>query len=191
MALTKEQWFQKLKGWVPTWFFSSAEYQEAHFYALAELLRLLQVEMEAHRDQTFILQSTAPTLDLHGAERSTTRFAAEPDAHYADRIRLISNTVTVDVLDPAINATLNNGVCIFIENWAYGWFDEDAASAEEYFFDTEDTIWLDKTKTWNWFTVVIPIQTGGTPSVIQSDIISAIEANKALGVAYDVMYRTV
>ena len=85
-ALTQSEWFEKLSGWVPKWYFESEEYQVAVFQALAKLLASADAEMRAQFDETFITRAVSFMVDQHGYERSITRYTGESDANYSGRI---------------------------------------------------------------------------------------------------------
>lgn len=202
MALSKEQWFQKLKGWVPTWFFESSSIQQGHFYALAQLLSTLQAEMETHKTETFIAQAAAPQLDLHGAERSTPRITAESNGSYQVRIRSLANKVNKVDLKALVDQLLLVGECEIIEDWAGASFFN-----REYFFDRGALI---ISLIHNAFTVVFENQRPEafayfdreyffdrddymtsltTPTAFFDAIVQAIGDNKALGTLYRVVER--
>jgi hypothetical protein len=202
MALSKEQWFQKLKGWVPTWFFESPVNQQAKFYAIAQLLATLQEEMETHKTETFIAQASAPQLDLHGAERTTTRITAESNGSYQIRIRSLANKVNKVALKEIVDSLLLVGECTILEDWeGTAFFDREdffnrgalvldvihntftvlfdnqrpqpfAYFDREYFFDRDD-----------YMTSLT------TPTAFFDAIVQAIGDNKALGTLYRVVER--
>lgn len=185
MALSQSEWYEKLKSFVPTWFFAEEQVNVALFQAIAKVLHDKQEEVEAAIVDSYIQQTSGSYLDLHGSERSVHRSTGETDGDYADRIVNIRNSTSLPTLYQAVTDVLNNGLPTFIENWSYGFFDD------ELFFDVDDCIILSKTKLYNRFTVIIPIQTGGDESEIKELIVSVLDYNKALGVFYDVIYRTV
>ena len=57
------------------------------------------------------------------------------------------------------------------------------------YFDDSYSIWLDGGKWYNWWTVLVPIQTAGVPATIAGNMVSAIESNKALGTTYDIVFE--
>jgi hypothetical protein len=202
MALSKEQWFQKLKGWVPTWFFEAASYQEAHFYALADLLSKLQTEMETHKSETFISTASAPQLDLHGAERTTPRLTAELNGSYQVRIRSLANKVNKPALKAIVDELLLVGECTIVEDW------EGASFFSREAFFNRGALVIDLIH--NTFTVLFDNQRPQpfaynnreyfanrddymtsltTPTAFFDAIVQAIEDNKALGTLYRVVER--
>lgn len=103
MALTKQQWYDKLKTFIPSWFFEYEEYQKAHLMGLAAVLEKLQQEVDFHVEQTFIETSDGEYLDAHGDERNTPRITDELDAQYQVRVRSLNNTSNI----PAIKALVD------------------------------------------------------------------------------------
>jgi hypothetical protein len=202
MALSKEQWYQKLKGWVPRWFFESSQYQSAHWYALAELLSTLQEEMEDHKKETYIAEASAPQLDLHGAERTTPRITAETNGSYQARIRALANKVNKPALKALVDELLLVGECTIVEDWQGSVFLD-----REYFYNRGALI-LDLIH--NTFTVLFDNQRPQpfayfdreyfasredfmtsltTPTAFFDAIVQVIEDNKALGTLYRVVER--
>lgn len=202
MALSKEQWFKKLKGWVPAWFFESSAYQSAHFYALADLLSKLQTEMEEHKAETYILTSSAPQLDLHGAERTTARITSELDGSYKVRIQSLANKVSKPALKQIVDQLLLVGECTIIEDWEGSTYFN-----RENFFNRGSLI-LDLLH--NTFTVLFDNQRPQpfayfdredffnretymtsltTPTAFFDAIVQSIADNKALGTLYRVVER--
>ena len=86
VVLTKEQWYQKLRGWLPAWWFEQERYNVAVLKAMARVFAEAQSIADAHVRETFIQQSTGEITDLHGDERSVERGTDEPDRLYDDRI---------------------------------------------------------------------------------------------------------
>lgn len=184
MALSQAQWFAKLKSWVPTWFVQeSSGYAVAHMKALAKVLSQMQTDSEDETSQTFLLEATGSYLDLHGSERGVIRYSGETDDAYRERIRYLLNTTSYSSLLAVLTAALNNGTPRIIENRNYGFFDD------ALFFDSGE-IWLDKTKWWNWLTVLIPAQNVNDHATIRAAIVQLMNRNKALGVTYDVAFDT-
>ena len=186
MSLTQAQWYSKLSKFVPGWLFedrAAAEcYTVALFNAIAAVLSQIQSDSDSCFNSTFLTSSTTPVLDLMGAERSVLRNPGESDASYAARIQQIFNSSELSNLQALVNGVLNNGSAQFILNGQYGFHDD------AMFCDDTTSRLMDGTKNYNYFTIIVPIQTGGTQAVIQAAIITSIEQNKALGVAYDVLY---
>ena len=181
MALSKEQWLTRLKGWVQSWRFEDPNYQEAIFSAISKLLSEAELNVEDTVAQTFITEASAGYLDLHGSERSIDRFTSENDLNYSVRIRYIKSTYVYSILFELIKSALNNGEPILIENFKYGYCDD------EFFLDQTDSVGLSIMNE-NMITILIPIQTGGDESTIKQAIVDVINKNKAAGVMYEVLY---
>lgn len=185
MAHTQQEWFEKLKGWVPSWVFEKEDVNVATFQAIAKVLAEAQASAAAQAAQTFLDNATGSLLDLHGSERDVTRVPGESDNSYRERIRLIENTTSEDTLLALIRAVINNGEPLAIENWSYGFFDD------EIFCDCDDSIYLSKTKNYNRFTIVVPPQDLPDDSFFKSIVTKTIDDNKALGTFGDIVYRVV
>ena len=197
-AQTVDQWYAKLKKWVPSWWFENKYNKnipvtEAIFYAAAAVYQRAEQDMIDQQSATFILDSPSPIIDLLGDERSLPRIVGESDGAYEIRVQnsLFRNVGEV-ILQSLIDSQLNNGNSFLIENEQYEFFDDPDLTTTNGipYFDDYWTRWLDFTKTYNWWTVIIPLQTGGTAATIMANIIAVIEANKALGTTYDVLYES-
>jgi hypothetical protein len=202
MALTKEQWFLKLKGWVPVWVLEDPQFQSAHFYALAKLLATLQAEMETQKALTYIGTASAPELDLHGSERSTPRISMELDGSYKVRIRSLANKVNKPALKQIVDDLLLVGECIIIEDYEGGSF-----YSREYFYNRgaltlefihnafsvvfdnqrpEPFIYFNREGFLNRDAYTVSLN---TPEAFFAAIVQAIGDNKALGTLYRVIER--
>ena len=197
-AQTVDQWYAKLKKWVPGWWFEnnnnlSVAVTSAIFYGAAAVYQQIEQDMLDQQAATFILNSPAPVLDLLGDERSVARTTGESDASFQPVVQncLFRNVGQVELL-ALINAQLTVTPAFLIENEQYGFYDDADVSTTNGipYFDDYWSRWLSTQKTYNWWTVIIPIQTGGTDATIMANLISIIEANKALGTTYDVLYRS-
>lgn len=191
MALTADQWYLKIKKFVPSWYFTNDEktvcYTRGSFKAIAAVFAQLQADTDSQQAATFIMQSSAPVLDLLGDERSLARRPGEIDATYAPEVRdVLFLPVGITQLQAVVNAALNNGVGFFRENAKYGFWDEDNGEDDTFFWDCGNW-WLEREKFYNWWILVIPYQTANAAQVL-IDVIAAIESNKALGTTYDVLY---
>lgn len=192
MAQTADQWYAKLKKFVPSWYFEGDEqavcYTRGVFKGLAAVMAAVQSDADDQQAVTFIMNAAdvAPYTDLHGSERSVIRQPGELDAAYKIRIRdgLFVQVGSIQLI-PAVNAALNNGAGEFVENYQYGFFDDAADSG--FFYDTTSR-YLESQKWYNWWTVFIPIQTGGVQADIMAAIVTAIELNRAMGTTYDILY---
>ena len=117
MALTQAQWFAKLKGWVPEWFFSTPKYSEAQFQALAAVFAAIEVVCDNHQIETFIAQAHGQFLDEHGLERNIFRLLNELDATLSPRIRNITNTVNGVSLKELVDQLLSVGEATLVEDY--------------------------------------------------------------------------
>lgn len=189
MALTRNQWYAKISKFVPSWWFEDAEadvcYAVALFQAIAAILEQVQKDADDQFDATFITRQTTPIEDLSGQERGIPRNPGESDVSYAARIQQLFGVSDEPNLQEVVDGVLNNGPAFLIENAVYGFYDD------EFFLDDTVSRLLDLTAFYNWFTIIIPIQTAGDQAVMQAAIITALEADKALGVTYDVLYGSV
>lgn len=115
MALTQEQWYKKLRSWVPAWVFQKEGRNVAVFQAMAKVLAQYQEDAEAHYEQTFIDQAEGEILDLHGSERSLERFPGENDSAFRPRIKIIKNSSNCPTLKELIDAQLINPEAEIVE----------------------------------------------------------------------------
>lgn len=176
-ALTKAQWYAKLKGWVPIWFQKDQTRATAILQAMAQILAARHTEMIEHLEQTFISIADAPTLDLHGDERSLTRLSGETDANYSIRIRNIINQSYCAAIKILVDQFLINGECIIIEDYNAQIF------CDREVFLSRDTILLTDTIL-NTFTILVPKQLHTPYSFLdreyfaeREDFIGAAESN--------------
>lgn len=204
MALTQAQWYEKIKKFVPLWYFESEYYQLAYFQALAKVLAQTQADMEEFAAATFIEQATTPYLELHGDERNVDRITDEEDSAYATRIRYIANSSYKAALKRIIDAILIVGECEIREGWdgtnpylSRGFY----FSRDEYFNDYH----------YNVFTVLIEAQlhdpfayfsrsaylsredylgSDESASAVYDSLEAAIDKAKALGVMYKIVETT-
>lgn len=118
----QEIWYQKLRGWVPQWWFEVEENQEAIFQSIALVMAKLECELENHITETFICQAEGGYLDEHGLERNLARFTAELDNTFAQRIKNIANTTNCPSLKQLVDALLEVGESTIVEDWDAGIF---------------------------------------------------------------------
>lgn len=196
-AQTVDQWFAKLKKWVPSWYFENkfnrnVAVTEAIFYGAAAVYQQIEQDMLDQQAATFLLSSPGPIIDLLGDERSLPRIAGESDASYEVRVQnsLFRNVGEVE-LQALIDSQLHVTPSFLIENEQDFFFDDADVSLTHGipYFDDYWSRFLMIEKTYNWWTVIIPLQTGGVDATIMTNVIAIIEANKALGTTYDVLYQ--
>jgi hypothetical protein len=207
-ALTQQQWYDKIKRFLPSWYFEDLNHQHGHLMGLSKLMETFQADVAAHIGETFIETAAGDFLDEHGDERTVLRLSGELDPSYRERIRILTNTVTYTNLKNLVDALLDSGNLLtedgdglltedgegldaagrsyLFENWNYGYFD-DGDDETALFIDAPNSVWLDGTKVYNWLTFIIPTQPS-PDTVIKQTITDAIEYNKAAGITYDIIY---
>lgn len=197
MAQTQSQWLAKISKFVPGWYFEDKEqdvcFTVGVFNGVAAVFAQIAADADDQQASTFILDSAAPVTDLHGDERTLPRLTSEADGSYAARIQnCLFQPVGDQKLLAVINASLNNGVGVMIENEVYGFYDDPDTTENPGFlyFDDYWSRWLSTTKWYNWWTLITPEQTAGDQTVIKTNLVAAIETNKALGTTYDIKYET-
>ena len=114
---TQEQWYNRLKSWLPSWWHEEEVTQTAVLQGFAKVLEAIDVSIEQHQAQTFIDQAESSYLDEHGFERTVIRESGELDSAYAPRIKELLNTVTCPQLKALVDALLEVGECTIIEDW--------------------------------------------------------------------------
>jgi hypothetical protein len=183
MAISKAQFYEKLKNWVPDWVFESENYQKAVFNSIAKILSSSFDEVLDFVDQTFIEDATQYTLDLHGSERSVTRIVGESDANYSLRIRNRAKALDRTTIEATVNSFLPSGACTVEEHDYDGTFcDRDYLVADnnprKVFSDID----------YDTFSIIVPQQTAGAPGqTVLDGIADAINASKALGTLYRIV----
>lgn len=180
MALTQEQWFRRLKSWVPGWFFESEKSNTALFYGIAKLLRMAEEDRDELFNQTMIDSSEAPYLDLHGSERSVARESGESNASYRPRIKAKStkSQISKPSLESITSSIVTSGKSKLVEDWNGGIY-----CGREYFINRGDCV-IDPVE--DAFTIVVDQQADST---ILDRVVSAIARAKAFGVVFRVVER--
>ncbi len=117
MSLTQQQWYEKLKSFLPSWYFEDEDNQVAHFQGIAALLAEIQSMSDEHFISTFLAQATGDVLLAHGDERSLPKLPGETDPQYSARIRNIRNRSNRPALKALIDALLIVGECIILEDY--------------------------------------------------------------------------
>lgn len=206
MASTKEQWFARLKSFVPSWFFESEKFQVAELWALARLLSESEEEVDRVVSQTFIGQASGSYLDLLGFERNVARLPGELDPQYRFRItsKSLVNNSNKPSLREIVNALLIKGKASMKEDW------EGSVYCDRLnFFDRAEVV---VEPIHNAFTIVVDKQLADPFSFLDSEyfadsedfvgttdssdyvfqlIIAAVNQNKAFGTRYRIIERTV
>lgn len=201
MALTKAQWLEKIRTFIPSWWFEQPGYQEAVWTGVAAVFEQIQLDAEEHFRETFVLQATDPFLDSQGDERGVDRITDEPDSVYARRVqRLIAQADYVSI-KAIVDSLLVNGECRIVEGYDAVWCDRECfADRDDYLTDYR----------YNAFTIITPPQTDqhepysfadreyapdredfvGTTTVtddIYASIVAAVDQAKALGTLYRIV----
>lgn len=194
MALSQAQWYAKLRKFVPSWWFEEDDqavcYAVALFEAMAAFWHQLQLDGDDAFNASFLIGNDpingnqTPYLDLRGQEVGKSRLGTDTNLTYAARIQEIFGTSFYANLQAQVNACLNNGTAYFILNEQYGFFDD------AMFCDDTVSRLLDGMKNYNWFTIIVPIQTAGVQADIMAEIVTVLEENIALGTTYDILYRS-
>lgn len=149
--LSQDQWYQKLRSWVPRWFFETEYYNVAVFNAIAKILSTTQDKADQHFVETFILQSHGEFLDAHGDERNIPRITGEPDPLYARRVQQIVNNSNKPDIKALVDALLITGESKIIEHQMDGIY----CNRGSYLNRRE--VFTDR-RLYNYFTVLIPPQ---------------------------------
>lgn len=204
MAKTQAEWYSTLRSWVPEWFFEQENSNVAVFQSLAKILEASQLDVEDQKMQTFILEATAPYLDLHGYERNVSRSLGEFDPQYALRIRLKSlvSQLSKPSILALVNSLLIRGVASIREDFQGSVF----CDREE--FVNRGSIIIEPID--NTFTILVDKQIRGPHSFVDREhfvdrqdfvgnsesseyifdlILNAVNENKALGVVYRIIER--
>lgn len=134
MALTQEQWYQKLRSWVPTWWFETEKYNVAFFRAMAAVFAQVETDAEAHSTETYLTESAAPFLDAHGNERRITRLPNETNAAFLVRVRNISNSSNRIAIKLMVDSLLASGTCEIREAWNELWYCDSGAYCDDNVF---------------------------------------------------------
>lgn len=160
--LSKEQWYLKLRSWVPRWFFESEYYNVSIFNAIAKLLSTTQDSAEAHFVETFIIGSSGEFLDAHGFERNIERIPGEPDVLYAKRVQQIVNNSNKPDIKALVDSLLIAGECKIIEHQIDGIYCNRGS------FLNRDEVFTDR-RLYNYFTVLIEPQIPQSNSFLNRD----------------------
>lgn len=116
MALSQDQWFEKLKRLIPTWVFERNLENVAVFRSIAKILEQSQIDADTHINETFIDLATEEYVELQGDERSVDRFDGEVLSSYRERVKRIISNSNVPALKSLVDALLIRGESTFIEH---------------------------------------------------------------------------
>lgn len=200
---SQEDWYKKLKSFVPGWFFEEEEQiNEAVFQGLAALFSELELRADEHQAETFILQADSGYLDEHGFERNLTRGDGELDPPFAERIRNIINTSNRPAIKALVDALLEVGESTVVED-----FDHNLYFNRESFFNRGE-IFIDAI--YNVFSIIVDRQVHAPYSFYDREyfytredfigtnesslklfelIVDAVNRAKALGTLYRLVER--
>jgi len=175
MALTQAQWYEKLKSFLPPWFWATENLQVGHAQALAEILKTLQDDGDDHLAETFLTTATGKFLLQHGAERGIDKLSGESDDTYRERIRSISNRGNIVAITALVESLVTSGVITIKEHWRDAdFFDRDVyCNRRGTFMKTRVLM----------FSVIIETQTQD----IYDALVAALDEARVLGVLYQVI----
>ena len=160
--LTQDQWYEKLKSWVPGWFFESEYYNVSIFRAIAKLLSQAQDVSDQNFAQTFILQAVDEFLDAHGDERNIIRIPGEPNSLYAKRVQQIVNNSDRPDIQALVDSFLITGTAKIIEHQIEGPYLNRQTFCNRKFIFTNR-------RHYNYFTVLIDKQIPISNSFLNRD----------------------
>lgn len=203
-AKSQEVWFNQLKSWVPSWWFSEIGIQEAHFQALAKVLSTIEQSMLDTVNDTFIDRASEEYLDLHGHERLVYREQGEPNSLFSIRVKTksLKSQVAKQDLVRIINQFLIRGQASIKEDFEGSVFYDRGSyfnRAEILLEPAENTftIVVDKQihEPWSFFSREFFFNREGFIGSSESAedifqlIIRAVDDNKAAGVFYRIIER--
>lgn len=201
--LTQQQWYEKLRSFVPLWYFETEENQVAHMQAVAAVLEASDDDIIDHCDQTFITKATGEFLDEHGFERSLSRIGLELDPQFRNRIRNLGNKSNCPDLQALIDLFLMVGTATITEDY------NSAIFANRESFVNRGTVVIDPIE--QAFSVLVDKQIHAPYSFVDREyfsdredyvgtnessqyvfdlIVQVVNQNKACGVLYRVIERT-
>jgi len=146
---TKAQWYGKLQGWLPQWWFSQNP-DEAVLWGMAAVLEKLEGSLTEHQLETFILEAATGYLDEHGLERNLARFRGELNPPFAERIRNITNTTNVPAIKAIVDALLEIGEATIVEDYEASVF-----YGREHFFNRGEILIV---AIYNVFSIIVDNQ---------------------------------
>ena len=117
MALTEDQWNEKLKRLVQTWV-TQNQGAQASVRAIAKVLAAQQQVVDNHISETYIDTGTDEYVALHGDERSVERLPDENLSSYRERVKLIVNQSNLPAIRAIVQALLLRGQPTIIEHYS-------------------------------------------------------------------------
>ena len=199
---TQEQWYQKIRSFIPEWYFEEEDNQEAHIQGLAKMFSVMEQDIIDHVMATYIEYAEASTLEEHGDERSVVRSQGELDAQYRERIRNIKNESNCPDIQALVDKFLIIGTSTIIEDFNNSLFASRGAYANRGYIVLEPVI--------NVFSILVDKQlhepysfasreyfasrgdfagTSESSEYVFGRIQEAINTNKALGTLYRVIEK--
>jgi len=204
---TQAQWLEHLKRFVPRWQFEDgskdSKFNLGVFNAVAAIFSELESEADEHITETFIMQSSAPIIDLHGDERGKTRASGELTPPFAMRVQRITNTSDKVDIKAAVDALLVRGECTIFEAPA------DSPYLSRGVYLNRNAVLMDMKR--NYFLISVPSQAHAPWSSLGRDayasrgaylgsevqlsqayinIIAAVNDMKAFGVMYGIVEKS-
>lgn len=204
MALTQQQWYEKLRKFVPSWTFEGEVTSVAVFQGLAAMFAELQRDADAAFNASFILLAVGDQLDILGDERGVARLTDEEDASYALRVQRITSKTDRADIKALIDSLLLVGECTILEAPL-----DSPYCSREYFCSRSAYI---VRAARNYFLVLIPQQvhspysfcsrayftsrytwqtnfvgTLDASNTIFASVIAAVDQAKAFGVMYSIL----
>jgi len=114
--LTQEQWYKKVRSFLPDHYFDEVPELEDYLQAMAAAFYALQTDECSIYFDTFIEYAVGDLLDQYGKDRSVFRLPGEFDAQFRDRVRNIGNQSSCPALKRLIDLVLINGEATIIED---------------------------------------------------------------------------
>lgn len=201
MALTQDQWYEKLKSLVQTWAVKNPG-SIANFKAIAKTLSEQQLVAENHVKETFIDTGSDDYVALHGDERSVERLPGENLSSYRARVKIITNKSNLPAIREIVQAQLIRGQPTIIEHHdASNFLNRDSYLNRNI---------IDYQVLYNAFTILIDYQIPEPTSFLNreaflnreflsgssissdtvfANIIQAVNKNKAFGTVYRLIER--
>jgi hypothetical protein len=203
MFLNKQEWLDKIKGFVQSWFSEDPNAKNI-LSGIAACLSQEQEILDTHLKETFIDTGSDEYVALHGEERSVERYSQEALSSYRERVKAIVNQSNLPAIKRLVDALLIRGECSIVEH----------TEAAKSFFNREvffNRGAIDYDVLYNAFTVFIDPQipepetffnreaffnreylNGSSQQLeyILENIIKAINTNKAFGTVYRLYTRT-
>lgn len=200
MALTRDQWLQKITNWIPRWWFEQELYPTAVYSAIAGIFAQLDEDVDDQVAATFIDQSVPPILDLLADERNEAPITGEDISVYRARIKLITSQTQKAKIKALVDSLLLTGECQIIEAPV------DAPYCSRRAFCSRGAVPLGFRQ--NYFLILVPPQTHvpytfasrsyftsrehfvgsiSTLNTVYATIIAAVDKAKAFGVMYGIL----